>query len=778
MPQARACLNNGRNNARVCGVPLNNWFGPFRQLLFSPTVNRRFNVSQRCQQPSPNSARSPASIVLLVAAVGCLAITPIESDELWWQLSRGRAVIDGAVAPCQELLTADVAREADWLGGVPFYLVHSIADVSGLMALKLAVVSGFAWLLWSRANALPHVAALTLTFAGLLAIAGAGEPAPLMFDTLALLLVDRLARRWLVKPSWINALGVVGLFLVWSNLARLPALGLASLAIVLLCRDRSADRQPTNWQSWRLVGVAAIASCVTPRGWWTLWDSLRLLMPWIAAPFVVVQQYSAWQPLAWTQWGLPEFAFGILTVAGVIGLINRVVRNQSSGRPGLLFLLGQFIAWTSNANLTLGAVLTTLALIDAWPTRSSDVAASFRNQPLLWCRALRPILFVTASLILICRASGWLPNCPNRLGWGLVPHLDPAPLQQALQQTQLRGTVHCVGIRAAGMLSWLRPNGLTAFDIPQRALLGRRLPVEAALNRDLLHGREFSYRRADLSDGGWWIPLQKRGTALLLVDDGYAGIIRQLCQDAESIWRPFSLQSSVVPFGKAGDPGCSHQIIETLRFERYLTWAAPAAKPISNSGSDTHWDLWGTTTKTPDPSASVRQARLLNAMQLHIPAIRLLAPVLNQTNSHSVRSAFAAGQLALAYSERLEVGQPSHFRSLAFRSTADMSLQCKVAYATLPAEAELRKRNPELFNDNTRYVNGKPPAVDASQLPAEPTGDPAATAELLYARGWWLIESGQLTMALAVFENMLSTYPDHHLSRLVRRNVQDAREFQ
>ncbi|MCH8830638.1 MAG: hypothetical protein IID45_13760, partial [Planctomycetes bacterium] len=52
-----------------------------------------------------------------------LFLQPIASADLWWQLSRGRAVIAGSFTPSRDLLAADTAAEADWLGGVAFYLI-------------------------------------------------------------------------------------------------------------------------------------------------------------------------------------------------------------------------------------------------------------------------------------------------------------------------------------------------------------------------------------------------------------------------------------------------------------------------------------------------------------------------------------------------------------------------------------------------------------------------------------------------------------------------------
>ncbi|MCA9007510.1 MAG: hypothetical protein KDA70_19715 [Planctomycetaceae bacterium] len=74
--------------------------------------------------------------VLLFVVTVSFALTPIAAPDFWWQLSRGRVVLSDLTPPGPLLTAGTNVAEADWLGGLPFFLTLQIAGVSGLMLVK------------------------------------------------------------------------------------------------------------------------------------------------------------------------------------------------------------------------------------------------------------------------------------------------------------------------------------------------------------------------------------------------------------------------------------------------------------------------------------------------------------------------------------------------------------------------------------------------------------------------------------------------------------------
>src|SRR5690606_27537675 len=82
----------------------------------------------------------------LVGMAGLLVQRPVDHPDLWWHLARGREVCAGSVSPSRTLLVLDEAGEADWLGGVPFYLGWEWGGVPALAVTPLCAAVTVIWL--------------------------------------------------------------------------------------------------------------------------------------------------------------------------------------------------------------------------------------------------------------------------------------------------------------------------------------------------------------------------------------------------------------------------------------------------------------------------------------------------------------------------------------------------------------------------------------------------------------------------------------------------------
>ena len=137
--------------------------------------------------PSPPIGTWVQAVVPIVVVL-VLAVRPISNADFWWQLSRGRAVLEGQLSPSRFLLAGDSLAEADWLGGVPFYVVFALTGFFGLMLLKTTVITSVAVWCWRRASGVPKSLRLLLITSLAVSIADVCEPTSGMWDLLLLLI--------------------------------------------------------------------------------------------------------------------------------------------------------------------------------------------------------------------------------------------------------------------------------------------------------------------------------------------------------------------------------------------------------------------------------------------------------------------------------------------------------------------------------------------------------------------------------------------------------------
>lgn len=625
--------------------PISDAAGAVRPLHKVPAANHRAGADRWTK-------------VAIAAFVMMIAMRPIANVDLWWILSHGRAVVDGCLAPSQHLLAGDSLAEAPWLQGVPFTLLYLFGGVFPLMVFKLvAVTSGAAWC-WKHSAGLPDSFRLVATTSFVVATHSALGPTAPLWDALGLLAaMHRLSRmRTELDLSAATKFGLLAC--LWSNLGSLSILVFLPLAMAALSSDED-PRCATSRKRWLLIaGAALLGSCLTPRGPFTLWDSLRQLAPWLVEPQAVLDQTS-WRPL----WDLPPdglvVAWSLLTLLTLAGML---LSPSASRGAWLLFALVQCLGVRSYPSAVVLSVWLSVRTIEVW-----------RQVPQTW-----PQWFAHASVINVTRfvclslggmaAWGMEPFSESRTGWGLSRQLEVRELAAAIGTTTHRGTAHCTDVLAAGMLAWSEVPNIKPFLVPHRALLNGTLRDEVLLTRELETGWLQRHQRSDGTLGGWWLTLQSRQTVLVVTAADRAALILGL---ESTLWKPLSLDSPVIPYAMAGDREFSPRIVQVLNQRELVdrgAWSYQAEPP---AGNDRLLDAIGVVTGALDSRTLARQARVLRAMNLPQAAMRVLRPSLSSATStmpftmldSAVRRELVACQVELADREWLTCGAIDEFRS-------------------------------------------------------------------------------------------------------------------
>ncbi len=609
---------------------------------------------------------------VLTGLVLSAALHPVSADDFWWQLSRGRAVANGELAPSRSLLAGDLLAEADWLGGLPFFTLYELGGLFALMLLKLAVVSGL--VAWSRrTGATLGCAARWLVTVGLTLVAvQACEPTPALWDVLCLLiasgLVERMRRRFTVG----RLIGFGGLACAWANLAPGCLLIVLPLAEHSL-RPATTDAPKITARAMAsLLGMALLGLSLTPRGVFTIWDSARQLVPLLVESPEILRE-SPWHPL-WSG-NVDSLMIGwlMLMLMAVVVLI-RMRRDRLNTCPatphplsnGLLLAGVVSLGWWSRPN----AVVLSVWLVQwiAANTVSGIPANGFSSRTV--GRMFARLVPCACLLMAVGLSLGVPALTESRLGWGLHRRLEDRLLEGSLgpasskpasvPDSSRQETAHCTDVRAAGMLAWLRPSHSKPFLVSQRALLNGRLREEVLLNRELETGWLKQHRRADGTAGGWWLTLRARHTSLLVCSAERTRLIQSL---QPTIWKPLSIDSPVIPCALAGDPRFAPRIAEVRLQQQLVDRGAWVFQPEPVAGNDRIVDLIGWATGQPDPEPILRQSAVLRAMNLPLAAARVLRPLLPvDTFSEQVRREWVASQRELAHREFLTTGQVGEFR--------------------------------------------------------------------------------------------------------------------
>ncbi len=655
-----------------------------------------------------------------------VAISPIATEGIWWNLARGRAVLEGSLAPSSDLLTLDIALEADWLSGVPGYLLYSFLGATALMLCRLTTAFCFAYFLYSQAGSRAAIGLVLATAVGFLLCEQSFDVGPDLFDLVAVICAVTFCSRLKSTANlWMKCLTLFLCVAVSANFA--PRIVFVLSVFCVNLGDGKLSRRATL----SLLGAAVLGCCMTPRGWLTLVDSAILVCPWLAEEHWALASTS-WRPLDVTAWHLQTMVF---CLASAVYLRQTFFRCRAQDFLALLAI--QAVTWPCLNNLPIAS---------AWLVSNIVLATNPGKD-----RPQKPTvgrLASTGAIALTCLVL-WLGFPVTKMGWGINDQLDYRLVQLSLQdaeplhQTPPGDSALCESQLGAGMISWLQLSWVRAQDTPQRALLHGRLKTSHLLLDDLRHDRHHSYWRNDGTRGGAWLELAHRQTRLLLVSAGDIGLIHGL---ERGIWKPMAIDSPVLPYGRAGDPGTTHQIIEALAArDEVETGHWVYTSPVTTA-SHFDRDRFGFRPEVGSVGGALRQARVFRAMNLHRAAAKVLVFAAARWDNRDLQAELARNQRELAHEELLQAGRPSLFRQLTLQHAIAMTdTEIHISSELHPTDSSPLTMQPAVQN----YLIGRP---DLAIL--QLTED---TPESLYAAACLSVELGRTSDAISLLQRILQS---------------------
>lgn len=685
-------------------------------------------------------------ILLCIVASALLAsLHPISCSDYWWELSKGREAAAGSLFPTSKLLAGSIRAEADWASGLLFYLLVDNGGVLSLMCLKIFAALFAARLLIQQTVQRSAVAGVLIA-TSLLCARQAWEPSPLCFDTIGVLLALTLTKAVFRATSRSAFVGLLILMCCWSNLGSRSITGILITVPTLAL----SIRRPVA--KILCIAMLLVAASLTPAGLATLPDSWTTTFPQTAESSAILS-LAGWDP--W--WNSP---LRIECIAWLL-LCCLSCRQAVPGQAGNFFLVltgTQIFAAMSPNNLPLAAMMMAYfgtQLCGTTSDRVSDkVKVSNKDEARidLRTRVERLVLTVLMGALATWALQPW-SGCGSGLGWGIDPRLSPDAFSASLQSVSLTGTAHCVGIREAGLLSWHLRNGVKAFDTPRTALLNGRLRTHVLLTSDLSKNWQIPHRRTDESWGGWWLPLLERKTTTLVVPSEDLKLITAI---EPTIWKPLSLNSVSLVYGKAGDPGCTQQIVNTLSLRDFVdrgTWVYQTTSEESQTHTDLRDVIYGANTVY----ESLRLARVFRAMKMSVAALKVLSMLPVESNTE-LRQEFASNQLSLGYDERILCGRSSRFRLDAWQLTTPQSDSVSmIAQDVLNwSDTDLSQNEAPDITATRLYLSGD------HRVAMQKLG--AIDAETLYAKAMMLLESGQTKETEAVLQQLVNEFPGHRLT--------------
>ncbi|HAW29449.1 MAG TPA: hypothetical protein DCY03_15235 [Planctomycetaceae bacterium] len=689
--------------------------------------------------------------VLLFVITVSFVLTPIAAPDFWWELSRGRVVFS-ELSPPGPLLTAGTnIAEADWLGGLPFFLTWQLAGVSGLMLLKFLAAGLLAYAILRQFEARLHWIAFAIVVLSFVTANSAWQPTPRLFDCWFLLLTCLLTERWAQAPNTKKLLLVLLTLLAWANLAPLCLLGIVVVTCVPWLPGISTRNSSFPKQSGLLLLFAIIAIMITPRGWLTPYDSCIQLFPGLFYDQGLLAQ-TVWHPTFSAGLNIETIGLSILTVGMAVYLLT----NCRGWIESIAFILLAIPAWTNYDSLApcvIGISLLACHCLATYPLSFHRLKFSRYISPLMG----RSLLVIGILILCLKSASGTLAGQSQRLGWGITPELDITLLADAIGPVDYQGTAHGMDIASTGMLTWIKADRkIRPVRTVRQALLQGHLYEELTLNAELSHGWEFQHPRADNSWGGWWIRLKNRNCQLLLVPNGEAQTIRALLN---SRWQPMSVDAAVIPYGWSGELLSSPKIVALLPIKDFLNrkqWNYSLPNP---SGTPECSDWWGILTGSPNLHPALLQARTFRAMELYTAALRVLHPLLQHYPSPAVRREFILCQKELAYQEKLEIGlhTPSSLRTFALiQAQGSSDVDLIHAGPMLNETANPLRTSHSIERAIQHYTHGDWEAAlrELSNL----------DSESLYAKAHILLESGDPDGAKKTFRQLIQLYPGDQLA--------------
>jgi hypothetical protein len=702
-------------------------------------------------QPHVTAESSGSLLVVWWATIVLLLVQrPLTAPDLWWHLARGRAAFSGNLTPSRDLLILDSAREADWLGGVPFYFAHSVAGNAALAATPLLAAT--ALLLLARRQvrreedawklATPPMALVALPL--LLWVVREGlQPVPALFD-----LAGIVALWSVLQASWrprVRLVAVVLTFAVWASLGPRPVWGL--LVLVALCpRERFEPR---------LLAAALLGGCLTPRGLWTWIDAAVLFAP------------AAWSrgggPAEWSGLFSP-LRFDWATSAFVLLWSMWVVCGwplRSQNLRLVRWSIPLLAAMLSRSNLPACGIW---ILLDVW-----QFPGQLSRSQFLAAKQWQIGLGLSVGVLVLIDASGRGLPPYDRLGGGIAHQLDHRLLDPDFAAAADAGTLSgwAPDGRSVGTVAWALP-AVRMADHPQRALVGGRQRLHAEVRGDILSSHRAAYRRDDGSWGGWVPQLAEWKTDFLFVPMEDVDLNRAL---VETPWQPIDLDAPTVPYVDADNEQFSGMIVEVLRQQAFVEVGPWQPTVEIYGGQGWRWDLldaagWGI-----DPAPAIRQSQLFRALDLPLASLRALLPVREHSTPRHLVQEFARCQEHLGYQEWLTFGRSSELRTRLVEILPDRQTDAERSDWMRPTPADGHTSPaPEWAPALALYLEGRLP--DAADALAD--DDP----QQLYAAAMIWLEWGDSLRARQALDRVEQMTPDASLSIAVTYWRQQLEEFE
>ena len=694
----------------------------------------------------------------LVAAIWIGIVTaffPVSSDSLWLNVAQGRSVC--RIVSQGHWNDIQHSCETGGIGSIPAFLAYSMGAGSGLMALKLTsvIACGFCLLRFATVR---NAGTLFIVLMTMMCLRDGWDVSSIAIEIPLILIMWRIVHRWNVGGCLMKILGLVVVFILWSNLGDRVFLGFCLLNISLaplLC-DGSTRRGAIA-----AICITGVAVCVNPRGIFIYQDSICLTWPFLFESSIALDTAGR---ISLTSMMFDSIGIAFIMLVAIAGC-HILVSNVSASEI-LCFLLVSASAILMTTNLPVAAVWIGSSLIASSKTNSSRTRvletrnaqserSSRGDRPLFFPRALMPLCLTAGTLFAVFSGSGYFPGNAQRYGWGIHPRLEIRPCQRALENFETNGPVWCSSLRAAGMATWLSSDeSRVPTDFLRQAILAGTLQEWFLLRRDLANSREAWHKREDGSSGGWWIPIMGANTCLLMVDAMDLDLIHAL---EPTLWKPLSVDSPVIPFAVAGNVSANNRIIAVLGERNFLESGPWTFTPPNPFGDDLHWDIAGAITGRIDDSLVLQQAKVLRAMNLPAASLRILNPMLAQLNrDDGLLLEFARCQFQLAHNEELLMSRPSYWRHIVCQQVVQ------------PPEFPVPHWYSVQLSTDDQIIHSLQEAAQlytGGQLQAAFERLESEDPEHRYARAWLLLESGKPMECRELLVQTVAMNPENSLSQ-------------
>ena len=564
---------------------------------------------------------------LLIALLAITLVRPLSSTEFWWQSARGAALLNGNICPSRVLLANETANDADWLGGLLPLTAWELGGGWGVSlypaAMLLACLAVFHFATRS------HATEAAIVLGCLLSIFSYSwmQPIPQSLE-LGLFLLLFFAVTQPAEPPAVSRQQLFFILLLWANIGAHVLIGFAFANLFVLFGSWSRNDKLATCL------LLTFAVSLTPRGVFTLWDSLHAVSPWLFSSNANLLLLPDWTNDTSAE-PLVAFAFAILAaISVVLGLRSK-------------YSLPEYLA--------------SLLLISLSTANTQLIGISAIGIGFLVCRSLQSLpsrtqlSFAIASLVCV-----FTYHTVSETPFGVVgldPKLDQRLLQDGLPEVIESEVAWCDSTLAGGLYCYLTGTG-RCWDVPIRANICGRSQENALFRRDLLRDRESRYRRPDGSWGGWWVTAKNRHIEVLLVEAGDTKLHEAL-QATE--WKPTDLDASVIPYVKASNIAHQPELIRCLELQDIVSFTDWSFDVPQFSATQPYFAFLPGKGVGLAKTAALRQARLFNSLGLPVASLKVLFALRSTFGSAEYEADVRLSHRDLAFREWSEAGLNSEF---------------------------------------------------------------------------------------------------------------------